>query len=97
VADLLARGFPARPRKYWTSALARLAARGAPDGCPRFGYLLEADGAPVGVLLLIFAESGGAVRCNVSSWYVEPAYDYTFGYRHDQAVGVSIGLLISVR
>ena len=30
-------------------------------------------------------------------WYIEPAYDYTFGRRHDQAIGVSIGLLISVR
>jgi len=30
-------------------------------------------------------------------WYVEPAYDYTFGRTHDQAIGVSIGLLISVR
>ena len=74
VADLLARGFPARSRKYWTSALPRLAARGAPEGCPWFGYMLEADGVAVGVLLLIFAEAGGAVRCNVSSWYVEPAY-----------------------
>jgi hypothetical protein len=74
VADLLARGFPAKPRKYWTSALDRLAARGAPEGCPPFGYLLEAEGAVVGALLLIFAETGGAVRCNVSSWYVEPAH-----------------------
>ena len=30
-------------------------------------------------------------------WYVEPAYDYSFGGSHDQAIGVSIGLLISVR
>jgi len=30
-------------------------------------------------------------------WYLEPAYDYTFGRSHDQAIGVSIGLLISVR
>ena len=74
MADVLARGFPAKPRKYWTSALDRLAERGAPDGCPTFGYLLEADGAVVGVLLLIFAETDGAVRCNVSSWYVEPAH-----------------------
>jgi hypothetical protein len=74
VADLLARGFPARTRKYWTSALARLAAHGAPEGCPPFGYLIDADGAAVGVLLLIFSDWGGAVRCNVSSWYVEPAY-----------------------
>ncbi len=30
-------------------------------------------------------------------WYIEPAYDYTFGPSHDQAIGVSIGLLISIR
>jgi hypothetical protein len=30
-------------------------------------------------------------------WYIEPAYDYTFGRSHDQAIGVSLGLLISVR
>jgi len=30
-------------------------------------------------------------------WYIEPAYDYAFGRSHDQAIGVSIGLLISVR
>jgi hypothetical protein len=74
VADLLTRGFASRPRKYWTTALQRLAARGAPEGCPEFGYLLEADGAIVGVLLLIFSERGGEIRCNVSSWYVEPAH-----------------------
>jgi hypothetical protein len=74
VADLLTRGFPAKPRKYWTSALARLEAHGAPEGCPKYGYLLEADGTVVGVLLLIFSQSGGVMRCNVSSWYVEPAH-----------------------
>jgi hypothetical protein len=36
--------------------------------------LLEADGEPVGVQLLIFAECDGSVRCNVSSWYVEPKH-----------------------
>jgi len=30
-------------------------------------------------------------------WYIEPAYDYTFGRSHDQAIGVSIGLLIPIR
>ena len=74
VADLLTRGFPAKPRKYWTSALARLEALGSPAGCPKYGYLLEADGAVVGVLLLIFSQAGSGVRCNVSSWYVEPAH-----------------------
>jgi hypothetical protein len=74
VADLLTRGFEVKPRKYWTSALDRLAARGVPEGCPQFGYLLEAEGEVVGVQLLIFADTGGGLRCNVSSWYVEPAH-----------------------
>jgi len=74
VADLLTRGFPARPRKYWTTALARLQARGAPEGCPQFGYLLEAEGHVVGALLLIFSERNGQLRCNLSSWYVAPEH-----------------------
>jgi hypothetical protein len=78
VADRLTRGFPARTRKYWTSALERLATRVAPEGCPRFGYMLDADGVAAGVLLLIFSRTGeGAdapIRCNVSSWCVDPAY-----------------------
>jgi hypothetical protein len=74
VADLLTRGFPERPRKYWTTALGRLAARGAPEGCPQIGYLLEADGQVVGALLLIFSERGGQLRCNLSSWYVVPEH-----------------------
>jgi hypothetical protein len=76
VADLLARGFPARPRKYWTRALARLAARRAPDGCPQFGYLLEADGVPAGVLLLIFTETAGTSSRRIAAtrrcWPVWP-------------------------
>jgi hypothetical protein len=74
VTELLARGFPGRPRKYWTTALTKLASHGAPEGCPEFGYLLEADGAVVGALLLIFSERDGQLRCNVSSWYVEPEH-----------------------
>lgn len=39
------------------------------------GYVLEAGGAIVGVLLLIASEGAGHERqCNVSSWYVEPEY-----------------------
>jgi hypothetical protein len=37
--------------------------------------LLEADGAPVGALILIFTALGdGQVRCNVSSWCVAPEF-----------------------
>jgi hypothetical protein len=30
-------------------------------------------------------------------WFVEPAYDHTFGRGRDQSVGVSFGLLIAIR
>jgi hypothetical protein len=72
VAELLTRGFPVRSRKYWTTALQRLASRPVPGGCPRFGYLLEAAGRAVGVVLVIVAEVEGQLRANISSWYVEP-------------------------
>ncbi len=75
VADLLAVGFPQRSLSYWSDALNALRGRIAPEGYPQFGYLLEGERAVVGVLLLIFVEvGGGKVRCNVSSWYVDPAY-----------------------
>ncbi len=75
VGDLLARGFPARPRDWWARGLARLARRGVPDGMPRFGYLLDRAGTVVGAILLVFARGDdGTVRCNLSSWYVEAAF-----------------------
>lgn len=78
VADLLAQGFPQRTRKYWTNGLEILKARRGPEDCPEFGYLLEAEDAVVGVILLIFSETRAGesrqIRCNVSSWYVDPAF-----------------------
>lgn len=29
-------------------------------------------------------------------WFVEPAYEYTFGARHERSIGVSWGLLIAI-
>jgi hypothetical protein len=78
VTDLLARGFPARCRRFWVKVLSSLTRRSAPAGWPKLGYLLEDDGRPVGAILLIFSRMpdgpDGIIRCNVSSWYVEPAY-----------------------
>jgi hypothetical protein len=78
VADLLARGFHGRSRDYWLQGLRRQAARNVPQGYPRFGYMLDHEGVPVGVLLLIYslreADGESAVHCNLSSWYVEPAF-----------------------
>jgi hypothetical protein len=78
VAELLTRGFVGRSRDYWMQGLRRQAGREVPPGYPRFGYMLDNDGAPVGVLLLLYGTrlSGGetAIHCNLSSWYVEPAF-----------------------
>ena len=77
LADLLKRGFGSRrTHAFWRHALACLRARAVPAGMPRYGYLLENDGAAVGAILLIFATTPGSgdVRANVSSWYVEPAF-----------------------
>jgi hypothetical protein len=78
VAELLTCGFAGRSRDYWMQGLRRQALREVPDGYPRFGYMLDNDGSPVGVLLLLYTSrsNGGEtmIQCNLSSWYVEPAF-----------------------
>lgn len=81
VVALLTRGFaPRRPRRFWEQVIACLARRAAPQGMPRYGFLLESDGAAVGVVLQIFSpspdgDSGpSAPRCSVSSWYVDAEF-----------------------
>ena len=78
VADLLTRGFGGRPREYWMQGLRRQAARAVPQGYPRFGYMLDHEGMPVGALLLLYSlrpvDGELAIHCNLSSWYVEPAF-----------------------
>jgi hypothetical protein len=78
IADLLTRGFVDRSREYWMLGLRRQGARRLPEGAPRYGYLMENDGRPVGCLLLIYSTKmiGGeiVVYCNNSSWYVDPEF-----------------------
>ena len=78
IADLLTRGFVHRSRDYWMRGLLRQSARSLPEGSPRYGYLLESDGKPVGCLLLIYStktiDGKPATCCNVSSWYVDAEF-----------------------
>jgi hypothetical protein len=72
LAELLTRGFPGRSPSYWRRAFETLARRDAPQNFPRFGYLLEQEGRPIGAILMIFSGAGETnIRCNISSWYVE--------------------------
>jgi hypothetical protein len=65
-------------RRFWERAIKRLEEHCPPPGLPKFGYLLESNNTPVGVLLLIFsarfANGEVNVRCNGSSLYIEPAF-----------------------
>ena len=78
VAELLTRGFPNRNRQFWHHALDQLSRREPPPDLPKYGYLLETDGVLVGAILLICSAirvgNTLAPRCNLSSWYVEPAF-----------------------
>jgi len=78
VVDLLAKGFSRRGRPYWQRALERLERHPTPAKYPKYGYALEVDGRIGGVVLLIFttprANANRVTWCNVSAWYVDPAY-----------------------
>jgi len=58
--------------------LRRQATRKVPQGYPRFGYMLDHEGMPVGVLLLLYTlrpcDGELAIHCNLSSWFVDPAF-----------------------
>jgi hypothetical protein len=77
IIRLLMRGFP-NPRRHWEVGFARLRKRSLPPNMPRYGYLLEANDKPVGVVLLISSERSFDDRqelfSNLSAWYVEPAF-----------------------
>jgi hypothetical protein len=78
VVNLLTSGFRTRSRGFWVRVFRRLSEHATAPGFPKYGYLLEAEGVPVGVVLLIFSSiavnGDQQIRCSMSSWYVEPAY-----------------------
>jgi hypothetical protein len=75
VRGLLVEGFPQRSVGYWTRGLANLSALRPVEGFPRYGYLVDADDAPQGVLLTITSNRGlNRARTNLSSWYVRKRY-----------------------
>ena len=72
---LLAAGFPQRTIGYWRRGLGRLGARPAPEGFPRYGYVMADGERLVGIILVIGStDAEGIVRGNLSSWCVDPAY-----------------------
>lgn len=73
IIALLTVGFD-RGRAYWLRAWDQLETRASPVDCPKYGYLLQDADRVVGVVLLIFSILDNHVRCNISSWYVDPEF-----------------------
>jgi len=100
IVGLLAKGFPERGRPYWLRGLQRQREHQAAFDYPVYGYLLESEDIPVGIVLLLFAsvDAGGksTMRCNISSWYVEPAFRshatllISFALRHKEVTYLNI-------
>lgn len=75
VRELLVEGFPLRSREYWSKGLANLGSLPRIEGFPRYGYVVDADAAPQGVLLTITSDHGAlGMRTHFSSWYVREGY-----------------------
>jgi hypothetical protein len=76
---ILSRGFPGMRAGGWAQAIARLRRFGASEPTRCTGYLLQAKGKDVGVILAIPSthfDGGDAPRpvVNLSSWYVDPEH-----------------------
>jgi hypothetical protein len=102
VAELLHKGFGLRrDEAFWRHVLDCLHGRSVPVDLPNYGYLLESGGRPVGVILLIVSTprtgaSQDAIRCNVSSWYVEPAFRSYASFLTSRALGCKTATYLNV-
>src|SRR5665213_455809 len=78
IADLLTAGYQGSKRDFWVRRLKRLSKHSALVGFPKFGFLLEYRGAPIGTIFTIFSRVVGSdltqIRCYLSSWYVAPDF-----------------------
>jgi hypothetical protein len=78
IVDLLTTGYGIRGRDFWARRIRRLSEYSAPSGFPKYGYLLDYNGAPVGVIFTIFSpiivNNVKTFRCYLANWYVEPKY-----------------------
>jgi hypothetical protein len=76
--DLLTAGYQLADRNFWRQRIDRLSRYSPPPGFPKFGYLLDCDNSPVGVIFTVFssyvADKKTKVRCYLANWFVEPNY-----------------------
>ena len=77
IASLLSVGL-GNDSRYFLNILTRLTKHPTPTGYPKYGYLMEHNGALVGAILLIFtkvqSDDSSIIRCHLTQWYVQPPY-----------------------
>jgi DNA-directed RNA polymerase subunit N (RpoN/RPB10) len=65
-------------RDVWERRIKRLSDHSPPPGFPKYGFLLECNGTPVGAIFTMFSstvENGMMkIRCYTTNWYVVPQY-----------------------
>ena len=78
IIDCLRRNFPERDRSYWKRAVTRMEKRPFVPDLPKYGFVLDMSGHIVGVLLALYFRHDGLegeeLRCDLSSWSVDPEY-----------------------
>jgi hypothetical protein len=65
-------------RDVWERRIKRLSDHLSPPGYPKYGFLLECNGAPVGAIFTMFSSrienEMVKTRCYTTNWYVAPPY-----------------------
>jgi hypothetical protein len=78
LADLLASGYPSSDRGFWLNRFKKLTDHVAPPGYPKYGFVLEREGSPVGSIFTVFSsvviDGLTKARCYLTNWYVVPEY-----------------------
>jgi hypothetical protein len=96
IVALLTEGFPRRRPGYWRRGLENMRHLPHIPGYPRYGYLLEENGAAQGVLLVLGSLiNGTAARANASAWYVREDFRTKAGILYRSAITEADGLHVN--
>jgi len=78
IVDMLTEGYQISNRDFWGRRIKRLSEHSPPPGYPKYGFLLECDGTPVGVIFTLFSyvivNGIRKIRCYPVTWYVARSY-----------------------
>jgi hypothetical protein len=78
LSELLSSGYDSTNCAFWMGRFKRLTMHTPPPGYPKFGFVLERGGAPVGVIISIYSaitiSNVRKIRCYFTNWYVKAEF-----------------------